>query len=185
MKLKDAVSTIINILSAVLILLAVLVTILIFMTNNRYSEPVIGNTMLLCVREDSAADAKVGALAVVDLTTYTSDNGNYVAFVGRGARITNDPMACVGTVKYYIPVLGGVMDFFRNTLGFFFVIVLPLVALAIWHIVRIVILVKYGDNEQAPASIADCDSRQPGEGGGQTGLNNTGAAGADTGSKGG
>ncbi|NLW73285.1 MAG: hypothetical protein GX057_00075 [Clostridiales bacterium] len=148
MKLKDVISTIVNILSVVFILLSVLVTVLIFSTNNRYSEPVFGNTMLLSVREDSVADAPRGALAVVDLTRYSSERGNYVAFIGRGARITRDPMACIGTVKFYIPLLGGVVDFFRNSLGFFFVIILPLFLLVIWHVVRIVLLVRHGEAEQ-------------------------------------
>ncbi|MGI6167675.1 MAG: hypothetical protein ACOYIA_06040 [Eubacteriales bacterium] len=151
MKLIDVISTIVNILSVVFIMLSVLVTVLIFSANNRYSEPVFGNTMLLSVREDSVADAPKGALAVVDLTEYKSERGNYVAFIGRGARITRDPMACIGTVKFYIPVLGGVMDFFRDSLGFFFVIVLPLVLLVIWHVVRIVLLVRNGEAEQLPA----------------------------------
>ncbi len=139
---KKAIAAVINILSVVLIVIATGVTVMIFATNNRYSEPVFGNTMLLTVREGSVTDgAGIGSLALVDLTCKTS-GGYYATFLGSGTRITKDPMGCIGTVKGYVPVLGGIIDFFRDPVGFFLIVVLPLAAMVILYIIKVILLVK-------------------------------------------
>jgi hypothetical protein len=145
MKKKKAIAAILNILSVFLILISAGVTVMIFATNNNYSEPVFGDTMLLSVREDSVTDgAGVGSLALVDLTYRTDGGGYFATYFGSGTRITKDPMGCIGTVKGYVPLLGGVIVFFRDPVGFFLTVVLPLTAMVIWYIIKVILIVKEG-----------------------------------------
>jgi hypothetical protein len=145
MKIKRIIAIILNILSLILIIIAVAVTVMIFATKNRYSEPVFGNTMLLSVREDSVTEKnEVGSLALIDLTYMADGGGYYATFIGNATRISRDPMGCIGTVKGYIPLLGSIIDFFRDPAGFFLVVVLPLAAMVIWYIVKVVLIVRGG-----------------------------------------
>jgi hypothetical protein len=101
--------------------------------------------MLLTVREDSVTDGSgVGSLALVDLTCKADGGGYYATFLGSGTKITKDSMGCIGTVKGYVPLLGGVIDFFRDPVGFFLTVVLPLTAMVIWYIIKVILIVKEG-----------------------------------------
>ena len=155
--MKKALLYILNILSVLLILVAIAVSVLIFTIDNRYSEPVFGDTMLLTVPEgDGVGDIQDGSLAIIDLTFKSESGGYYAAFLGNKIIITRDSMASIGTVKGSIPYLGGVMDFFRNPLFFFLVIILPLTAIVIWHIIKIVLIIK-GNNENKQKIRHGCE----------------------------
>ncbi|MDD4125074.1 MAG: hypothetical protein PHW77_05040 [Eubacteriales bacterium] len=146
--MKKASIIILNTFSVLLVLIAVAVSVFIFATDNRYSEPIFGDTMLLTVHEDDGIDnIKAGSLAIIDMTL-KSESEYYASFLGNGTKITRDKTACIGTVKGYIPYLGGIIDFFRNPLGFFLCIVLPLTAVVIRYIIKIVLLTKgYGEKK--------------------------------------
>lgn len=143
-KKTSTLHTALFIVSAVWIILAAAVTVLIFATNNSYSEPVFGETMLVSVREGSPKGTREGSLAVVDLKGH-SNSEYYAVFIGGGVRVSQDKMANIGTVKAFIPALGAAIDFFRNSLGFFLVVVLPLAAMVIWYIVRVFLLIRDGN----------------------------------------
>lgn len=136
----------INTVSVVWILLAAAVSVMIFATNNSYSEPVFGDIMLVSTGSDRSDDIKEGSLAVVELNNKDAAD-YYAAFVGGGVNITKDKMASVGAVKYFIPVMGRVVDFFRTPVGFFLVVILPLAVFVIYQTIKIIVLVKYGGKE--------------------------------------
>lgn len=131
----------IKIVAALLLLQTVFVITLIYATNNRFSEPVFNETMLISVRENRRADAKVGSLAIVDLTSETKSS-EYAAFLGGSVRLSKDPMANIGTVKSYVPFVGGYLDFLRQSIGFFLVIILPLFILVVGYTVRLILIIN-------------------------------------------
>lgn len=154
MRLRDSAGRIINIFSVILILVAIAVTVLIFATDNRYSEPVFGDTMLLAVREGGAG-AKPGSLALVDLGGNFSEGDTYATFLGNSTRITKDPLGSVGVVRGYVPALGALFDFFRNPVGFFLLVVLPLAALVIWRIVKLILIIREGGRPETEGADDD------------------------------
>ena len=131
-----------NILSVIFIVLAAAVIFLMFASDNRYGEPMLGDTMLISVtKENSMIKGHVGSLAVVDLSG-KKGNGSFASFNGSSVIISDDPMASIGTVSAYLPLLGSVIGFLRKPLGFFLVIVLPLAVLIIFNAVRLSLLVR-------------------------------------------
>lgn len=159
-KRKSAPDLVINIVSAVWILLAAAVAALIFATNNGYSEPIFGDTMLVCVGENAPDGARSGSLAVVDLKG-VGESEYYAAFTGTGVNITKDGMANVGTVSYFIPILGAAIDFLRTPTGFFLVVILPLAAMVVWHAVRIALAIKEERIRSAAAKAASEPTEAP------------------------
>ncbi len=142
MSKRKKIYTALNILSVLFLLLAAAIIFLMFAANNRYGEPVFGDTMLVCVTDENLpAGGHNGSLAVVDLSG-KSGNGNYVAFIGSGIRISGDPMANIGRVSFYIPFAGAVLGFFRLPAGFFLALVLPLAILINFNAVRLVLLIR-------------------------------------------
>ena len=138
---KKVLGIVIKVIAVILLLQTIAVITLIYATKNRFSEPVFGDTMLLCVRDDKNANAKVGSLAIVDLTSETKSN-EYAAFLGSSVRLSKDPMANIGTVKGYVPLVGGYLDFLRQAIGFFLVIILPLFILVVGYTVRLILIIK-------------------------------------------
>lgn len=131
----------IKIIAVVLLLQTIFVITLIYATKNRFSEPIFGDTMLLSVRDDRRADAKVGSLALIDLTSETKSS-EYAAFLGGSVRLSKDQMANIGTVKGYVPFVGGYLDFLRQSIGFFLVIILPLFLLVVGYSVRLILIIR-------------------------------------------
>lgn len=130
----------IKVIAVILLIQTIGVIFLIYATNNRFSEPVVGDTMLLTVR-DRNADAKIGSLAIIDLTS-ESKGSEYAAFLGGSVRLSKDPMANIGTVKGYVPFIGSYLDFLRQSIGFFLVIILPLTILVVGYMVRLILMLK-------------------------------------------
>ena len=138
---KKALNIIIKVVAVVLLLQTISVITLIYATKNRFSEPVFGDIMLLSVREGNMVNAKVGSLAIVDMATH--DKGSdYAAFLGGSVRLSKDPMANIGTVKGYIPFFGSYLDFLRQSIGFFLIIILPLFIYVVGYSVRLILLLR-------------------------------------------
>ncbi len=141
MNKTKALSIIFTILTIFIILQSIFITVLILSSNNRYKEPVIGDTMLLAIREDHKTSDYFGSLAIVDLALDAKGEDS-VVFLGGTTHITKDKMAAIGKVKFYIPLLGSYIDFFRAPFGFFALIILPLVLLVIRHSVLLALKIK-------------------------------------------
>ncbi len=144
-KIKKILSIFLNAVSVLLIIAAFSVSVLIFATDNRYGEPVFGETMLLSVREDVKIGKDIpienGSLAVIDLSI-RAEGDYYAAFLGNRTVITGESLSSIGAVKGHIPYLGGVMDFFRKPSAFFLCIVTPLFAAVACHAIRVALLIK-------------------------------------------
>ena len=141
-RIKGLMTFLINTLSVLIIIAAAGLSVLIFSSGNRYSQPVFGNTMLLVIDENNALDkVEPDSLALIDLTGQTN-TGYYALFTGKSVVLSKDDVASIGTVKGYVPTLGGVIGFFRKPAAFLACIIFPLIGAVVYHTVRISLFAK-------------------------------------------
>jgi len=144
---KKAAAITINILAVFFIFQAAAVTVFGFAAKNDYREIVFGDTMLLPVGEN-LLDENKNSLAVVDMTGKTKGGVYFAVYSGNKVILTTDSLASVGKVRFFIPLLGGYISFLRTAAGFFSIVVLPLAALVIWRVHRLLFACRGGEREK-------------------------------------